>query len=164
MILAQYTDLDQIMEIVKDIVKEMKAEHNDQWDDRYPSRIDFLKDIERKTLYIIKESNDIVGFICIDQNQPEPYKYVNWSHEDECFVIHRLAVNPNFRGNGYAKEMFLFAEKFALENGVNYIRTDTYGKNVKMQKLFKSMGYNYTGSFNNRAKPDVYLCFEKEIS
>ncbi len=46
-------------------------------------------------------------------------------------VIHRMAVNPNFRKTGIASKLVDFAEKLAVENNVSYLKSDTYSINSK---------------------------------
>ncbi len=48
--LADVKDIDEITEIISLAVKEMEKDNIYQWDEVYPTRTDFLGDIEKKYL------------------------------------------------------------------------------------------------------------------
>lgn len=161
--LAEAKDLNGIMDIIKDTINEMKEENNIQWDETYPKREDFLKDIENKTLYVNEERHNIRGFICIDKNQPEAYKLLQWQGQDKEFmVIHRMAVGKNYRNQGLGKILFEFAEKIALENNIHFLRSDTYSLNYKMRSLFRKEKFKFIGEADF-GKEKKFYCYEKEI-
>lgn len=43
--------------------------------------------------------------------------------------IHRIAINPDFRGNNFVACIIEWAEQYARENAKEYIRMDTIGEN-----------------------------------
>ena len=50
--LADVKDIDEITDIISLAVKEMEKDNIYQWDEVYPTRTDFLDDIEKKYLYV----------------------------------------------------------------------------------------------------------------
>ena len=60
---AKLSDLESIMDIINETVKEMKSYGNDQWDDNYPNKETFINDIKNERLYVCEEDNNIKGFI-----------------------------------------------------------------------------------------------------
>ncbi len=89
--LANVNDLDAIMNITHDIVKEMKEKGNPQWHDSYPSISDFKKDIENNSLYVY-EKDTVVGFICIIKDYENDYERVKESTKDLAYIMHRLGI------------------------------------------------------------------------
>lgn len=161
---ATKQDITQIMKIIKSVVIEMKLTNNTQWDDHYPTDDDFSRDIEAGTLYIVEDNGCIKGLICLDFNQPKAYESMPWKTHDTALVIHRMAVNPNFRNQGIARLMLTFAEGLMRNKNLTSIRTDTYSLNKKMMSLFLSAGYTYVGEMDYKDKPYKYVCYEKQIS
>ncbi|PBH92310.1 GNAT family N-acetyltransferase, partial [Clostridioides difficile] len=118
---ANMNDLESIMQIIKSTVEEMKTYNNTQWDENYPLEKDFVSDIKKQDLYIYEVDGEVAGFICLNYEEPEEYLGLNWSSNKKAMVIHRMAVNPNFRKTGIASKLVDFAEKLAVENNVSYM-------------------------------------------
>lgn len=118
---ANMNDLESIMKIIKSTVEEMKTYNNTQWDENYPLEKDFVSDIKKQDLYIYEVDGEVAGFICLNYEEPEEYLGLNWSSNKKAMVIHRMAVNPNFRKTGIASKLVDFAEKLAVENNVSYL-------------------------------------------
>ena len=83
--LADVKDIDEITEIISLAVKEMEKDNIYQWDEVYPTRTDFLDDIEKKYLYVglIDEKISVVYTINMeyDVQYKNGYKEVgmaNW--------------------------------------------------------------------------------------
>ena len=132
---AEVRDLDRIMEIIKATIEEMKTYGNTQWDENYPQKNDFIGDVESESLYVSEENGELYGFICANFVEPDEYKDINWESNEKCLILHRMSINPKYRNQGTATKLIKFAEKTAKENGVNYIKTDTYSINKKMNTL-----------------------------
>lgn len=161
--LAEVRDLGKIMEIIDEIVVEMREGNIDQWDENYPREVDFLKDIDNKDLYVFEEGSEIKGFICVNEFESDSYKTVDWRMDERRIVIHRTAVNPRFRKEGMGTRLIEFAEELARERNISYIRTDTYSRNKKMIALFEKLGYIKVGEMEHRGKEEMFYCFDKII-
>ena len=69
-------------------------------------------------------------------------------NKDNALYIHRIAVNPNFRGNNYVDTIVAWSKEFAIEKGIQFIRLDTLGENTKLIEHYKNAGFNFLGLFN----------------
>lgn len=157
---ATLNDLDNIMSIIKETVKDMNSSDNYQWDNNYPNENTFENDINNDTLYIKEIDGDIAGFICIDYNEAKEYDELDWSLSEKAAVIHRMAVNPDFRRKGIGTTLINFAKEVASNSNVNYIKTDTHSSNDKMDNLFRKCGFNPIGKVQFRRKEDPFICYE----
>lgn len=162
--IAKLTDVDAIMEIISLTVDEMKSYNNTQWDENYPQAKDFEKDIEQGDLYLDIENDEVKGFICVNYIEPDEYKDLKWSSNEKCMVIHRMAVSPNFRNKGVGTKLMKCAEALAIENGVKYLKTDTYSINEKMNSLFKKFNYELIGEMSFLGKEKPFYCYEKMLT
>lgn len=158
---ASLNDVNNIMDIIKSTVSEMKTYNNTQWDENYPQAIDFIEDVESGDLYVQDEDGQIKGFICVNYVEPIEYEDLSWESKDKAMVIHRMAVNPNYRQQGIATKLMNFAEKLALKNNVVYLKTDTYSINTKMNSLFKKCGFNLVGEMSFLGKEKPFYCYDK---
>ncbi len=66
---------------------------------------------------------------------------------DPSLYIHRIATNPDFRGNNFVERIVKWAEQYARENDKNYIRMDTIGENQGLIEHYKKCGFEYLGYF-----------------
>ena len=146
---ANMNDLESIMQIIKSTVEEMKTYNNTQWDENYPLEKDFVSD------------GEVAGFICLNYEEPEEYLGLNWSSNKKAMVIHRMAVNPNFRKTGIASKLVDFAEKLAVENNVSYLKSDTYSINSKMNLLLTKCGFIKIGEMSFLGKEKSFYCYDK---
>ncbi|ADK16926.1 MULTISPECIES: GNAT family N-acetyltransferase [Clostridium] len=157
-------DIKDIMEIIRQTIAEMRTYNNTQWDENYPQKKDFIDDIENENLFIVERNEILVGFLCINKIEPAEYNGLNWSLNEDCLVLHRMSVSPNHRRCGIASELMKFTESLALKNNIQYLKTDTYSVNAKMQALFKKCGYNFVGEIHFNGKEKPFYCYEKILS
>ena len=70
------------------------------------------------------------------------------SNTDSAVYIHRIAVNPNFRGNNYIATITNWAKEYALKKEIQFIRLDTLGENKNLITHYKNAGFHFLGLFN----------------
>jgi ribosomal protein S18 acetylase RimI-like enzyme len=157
---ARMSDIMGIMEIVKETIEEMHFNNNYQWDENYPLIEHFTKDIEANTLYVFEEEI-VVGFVCINKEEPLEYKGLKWGVNEEAYTIHRLAVRKDYRSKGIAAKLLKFADTLSMENKIRYIKTDTYSLNTKAQNLLIKSGYTFIGEMSFLGKEKLFCCYEK---
>jgi ribosomal protein S18 acetylase RimI-like enzyme len=67
---------------------------------------------------------------------------------DPAIYIHRIATNPQFRGNNFVKIIVEWAKDYAKIKSKNYVRLDTLGNNIRLIDYYKSAGFDFLGMFN----------------
>ena len=160
---AVISDLAQIVEIAESSKLDMHSYGNFQWNEDYPKEKDFIKDITEGTLFVYDVKGSIAGLICINRDEPEEYKNVNWSTAKEAFVIHRLAVNNSFRGQGVGYKLINYVKDICIENEISYIKTDTNSLNIKAQGLLRKCGYTFVGETSLLAHEGLFYCYDKVL-
>ncbi|HWO76265.1 MAG TPA: GNAT family N-acetyltransferase [Bacillus sp. (in: firmicutes)] len=158
---ANRDDLQAIMSMIEITVKLMEKNQNDQWTGEYPAKDDFQSDLRKDNLYVAILHEKIVGCITIDQEEPEEYSLVKWRRAGEAYLFHRLAVDPDTRGEGVASKLISFAESIAIKNNVFYMKVDTYSLNQKAQMLFEKLGYEKRGEIYLYGKIEPFYCYDK---
>ena len=68
-----------------------------------------------------------------------------WLNSGDYAVIHRIAVNEKYKGNGIASDIIKEVENLCKENKVNSIKIDTHKDNISMQKLLEKNDFKYCG-------------------
>ena len=158
-------DLPRIMEIVRGAILGMQAEGSDQWSEEYPRQADFEDDIREGTLFVdVGEDGRPRGVVCLNFGEPEQYKAVEWSKNAKAVIIHRMAVGSAYRGQGVAARFMDFAEDQARKLGLNYIRSDTYSLNLRMNAIFKKWNYSPRGNIRFEGRIHDFNCWDKILT
>jgi ribosomal protein S18 acetylase RimI-like enzyme len=78
---------------------------------------------------------------------------------DAAVYIHRIATNPDFRGNNLVSIIVEWAKQYAKVNGKYFVRLDTLGNNTKLIDYYTKAGFHFLGMFdlkNTDGLPDHY--------
>lgn len=160
--LIKINELNAVIEIFKDVTKDMIKKGINQWDSIYPDYEALTKDINDNHAYGYYNNNNLIAYISINEHFAKNYETINWQYFDSRpLIIHRLAVKSKFQGHGIAKKMMCFAEHKAQLEGYSTIRLDAFSKNPYALKLYKSLSYKYVGDV--RFRKGIFYCFEKKI-
>jgi ribosomal protein S18 acetylase RimI-like enzyme len=163
--LATENDLPALMELLRRVVPLMRAAGNLQWDQNYPNETVFQRDIDLGQLWVAEVDTDIAAVAAVTMDQEPDYAQVGWDIEEPAIVVHRLAVDPAFRGLGAAGALMRKAEEVAAERDINVLRVDTNTQNEATQRLFPKLGYQLAGEISLAFRPGLrFLCYEKRLT
>jgi GNAT superfamily N-acetyltransferase len=100
------------------------------------------KEIEEKRHWKIMEGQNILCVFSVMYNDP-----VIWGEKDKdpSVYLHRIAVNPVFKGRKIMVLIREWALEYAKEKNRKFLRMDTWGKNEKLRNYYISCGFTYIG-------------------
>jgi ribosomal protein S18 acetylase RimI-like enzyme len=161
--LAKERDLKRVVAITNACAMHMISKKIFQWDENYPNIEIFKDDVKNKSLFVIEDNELIMGCICISLKIDDVYKDVKWLTPNRNNVyLHRLAIHPNFQGQGLALKLMEYAEDFTIKNGCISVRLDTFSGNPKNNKFYTLQGYTKLEKIFYRNQSDMpFHCFEK---
>lgn len=64
---------------------------------------------------------------------------------DPAIYVHRIAIDPAFRGKGYVKRIVAWAHEYCRAHGKRFIRMDTGSGNDRLNAYYISCGFTYLG-------------------
>jgi ribosomal protein S18 acetylase RimI-like enzyme len=108
--LATPEDLPALTTLMRRVVPLMRATGNLQWDESYPNEAVLQRDIDLGQLWVADAETSVAGLAAITMDQEPDYAQVGWDINEPAIVVHRLAVDPAFRGAGIAGALMLKAE------------------------------------------------------
>jgi len=158
---AVLSDLSSIYALSQACAKTMIAKGIYQWNEHYPSKNRFQKDIEAQESYVF-EQDSVIGAIVLTKTMDKEYIPISWvTKNTDNLYIHRLLVDPNHWGKGYAQKLMDFAENYAKTNSYTSIRLDTFSQNKRNQNFYETRGYKKLGDiyFPKQSKHPFY-CYE----
>ncbi|GGX07153.1 GNAT family N-acetyltransferase [Aquimarina muelleri] len=156
------SDLSSIYILVQSCAKAMIANGIYQWNEHYPTKERFQKDIELQELYVLEEDNAIKGVIVLTDFMDKEYIPITWlTNNENNLYIHRLAVHPDYWGKGYAQRLMDFGEDFAKNNAYQSVRLDTFSQNKRNQKFYEIRGYQRLGNiYFPKQSEHPFYCYE----
>lgn len=101
-----------------------------------------LEEISGKRHWKVLEGATIVGVFSVMYNDP-----VIWLERDAdpSVYLHRIAVNPGFKGRGLMLPIREWARQHALQQGKTFVRMDTWGHNENLRAYYERCGFDYLG-------------------
>jgi len=155
-------DITAIMAMTKACAKAMIANGIYQWNEHYPNKEAFIKDVNRQELYVLVKESSVVGTVVISTLMDEEYIPIKWlTQNDNNLYIHRLAIHPDHQGKGFAQKLMDFAESYAIDNNYTSIRLDTFSQNKRNQKFYELRSYKRLGDiFFPKQSEYPFHCYE----
>jgi ribosomal protein S18 acetylase RimI-like enzyme len=175
--LGTLADVTSLLEVTMACASHMTASGIHQWNDEYPNKEAFSKDVREGTLYVLElvtgelaVAPRLIGCIVISPDKDDVYDAIEWlpgippkdkqrpfSH----YYIHRLAVHPAFQKRGYATLLMSFAETKGKTHAIASIRLDTFSQNPRNIKFYEARGYVRLGNvyFPNKNNAPFH-CYE----
>lgn len=136
------------MDIIRVAQKDLKEKGIDQWQNNYPNEKVIEDDIEKNNSYIFKKEKNIVGTVALMFDGEETYDQIyegQWLSYDKYAVIHRMAIDFQYKGTGLASEFLKEIEKLVLSKEVYSVKVDTHRKNIAMRKFLVKNDYRECG-------------------
>lgn len=111
-----------------------------QWPEFDPKMVE--KEILENRQYKLVMNGQIACIWAVTFSDPEIWEEKN---EDPAIYIHRIATNPDFRGNNFVSIIANWAREYAIAQEKKYVRLDTCGHNIKLIEHYKRSGFKFLG-------------------
>jgi len=159
--LADARDLEDLVGLLVDCIRGMRARGLDQWDEIYPTRATLQADLDDRALYVASTpTRPLAGAFTLNQRQEPEYAAVAWQIAGAPIaVVHRLMVHPATQGTGVGRQLMRLAERQAHRLGFRVLRLDTLVANDRALALYRGLGYREAGPV--RFRKGLFACFEK---
>lgn len=159
---GKITDIEDILHITRRCAQKMEQMGIYQWNEHYPSREAFHNDVKRNELYVLEIDGKVMGTVVVSTFMDEEYIPIQWLTKNENNIyIHRLSIDPELQGKGYAQKLMDFGEDFARKNNMQSVRLDTFSQNKRNQHFYEQRGYKKLGDiFFPKQSSHPFHCYE----
>ncbi|MBS4536303.1 GNAT family N-acetyltransferase [Clostridium sp. D2Q-14] len=157
------SDINDIMVIIKKAQNFLREKGIPQWQNGYPGIQIIKNDLKKGYAYVLIDVNKVIATLAISFDGEKTYKDIydgKWISNDQYAVIHRLAIDDDYKGKEIASIIINNIEKICLDKGIDSIKIDTHRKNLPMQRMLKKNGFKYCGVIYLEDKSER-LAFEK---
>jgi ribosomal protein S18 acetylase RimI-like enzyme len=129
-------DLDTILWLFEQAINLQGKNGYKVWEDI--DRFALERDIEKQLQYKIVSGDNLLCIFSIQFNDP-----LIWRDRDknDAIYLHRIVVNPNFKGQKQFQNVLNWAKNFARQNNLKFVRMDTWADNHKIIEYYKSFGF-----------------------
>ena len=140
-------DKNSIWTIIQQAILRRKADGSNQWQDGYPNDQSIKNDITNQFGFVLVDNEKIVGYCAVIVNYEPAYDDIEgkWLTNDDFVVIHRIAIDENYLGQGLSGKIIENVENFAKEQNIYSVKVDTNFDNPAMMRIFEKHGYQYCG-------------------
>ena len=161
---AVYSESPKIWEILQQAIEQRKNDGSDQWQNGYPNEQTVHDDISKEYGFVLLDNNEIIAYAAIIFGEEPAYANIQgqWLSNDDCVVVHRVAVSNAVKGKGIATQLFKEIENLCLEKKVYSIKVDTNFDNLPMLKILDKLNYTYCGEIFFIGAPR--MAYEKLIT
>ncbi|MCL1631434.1 GNAT family N-acetyltransferase [Sporolactobacillus sp. CPB3-1] len=147
---ASIEDYPEIITIVEQAKRLLKADGIDQWQNGYPDEATLRDDIVQKRANVLVIDGHVAGIGIISEEIDPAYEAIeqgSWkiSSETGYASIHRVAISSDFRGLHLSSVLMSHLITAAALQGHTDIRIDTHPENPRMQHVIKQAGFDYRG-------------------
>ncbi|MFY7816060.1 MAG: GNAT family N-acetyltransferase [Chryseobacterium taeanense] len=144
---AETEDRDIIWNILQQAIERRRKDGSMQWQEGYPNLNTVETDIENGFGYVMTVNGEIAVYTALILNDEPAYDNIEgaWLSNGEFVVVHRVAVDEKFAGQGMVKKLFDHIEDFTRSHGIQSVKVDTNFDNIAMLKILESKSYTYCG-------------------
>jgi ribosomal protein S18 acetylase RimI-like enzyme len=143
-------DLNIIIDLFEQAMKLQGKNGYKVWE--YIDKEGLERDIEKGLQYKILSGHDLLCIFSVQYNDP----YI-WRERDknDAVYLHRIVVNPKFKGQKQFEKVLNWAKDFAKANNLTYIRMDTWADNRKIIEYYQSFGFNIVENYKTGDNPEL---------
>ena len=143
-------DLKIILLLFKQAIELQEENGYKVWDSI--DKIALQKDIENRLQLKIVKGHDILCIFSIQHHDP-----FIWRERDQndAIYLHRIVVNPQFKGQRQFEKVLKWAKQFAQTNNLRFVRMDTWADNSKIIDYYKSFGFEFIENYKTTNAPEL---------
>lgn len=123
------------------------AEFHPGWEKEvYPADSYLTEALANGELFVGTSNKQIVASMILNHESNESYEKISWPTQapsKEVLIIHALGVLPTHTGNGFAKQMTLYALEYAKKTAQKVVRLDVLSGNTPAKQLYPGLGFSY---------------------
>lgn len=125
----------------------LAARGYDQWQRRPITTEHVRMLVNAGSMYVGTLDNRIVATMAVDKRADPDF----WEPQDDpenALYLHKMAVNPEYRGHRLGEELTDYAAAKARAEGKKWLRLDAWRSNPDLQEYYRSRGWTHVRTVN----------------
>ena len=143
-------DLPDIFHFIDQAIKFYKKKGYKVWD--HIDKTVLVSEIGALRHYKVMNIKEILAIFSVQYNDP-----FIWRDKDnnDAIYLHRIVVNPKFRGQKQFEKILKWAKQLALKRDLKYIRIDTWADNNKLIDYYRSFEFKFIEHYKTANIPEL---------
>ena len=137
---SNINDIDEIFRLYKIATEFQKTKFISHWPEFEKSLVE--TEIAENRQWKLELNGEIACVWATTFNDPQIWEERD---QDPSVYIHRIATNPNFRGQNLVGEIVKWVKIYALENQKQFVRLDTVANNLGLITYYTKCGFDFLG-------------------
>ena len=161
---ATVQDIPDILSLFEQAREYFRENGIDQWQDGYPDEEALRSDLKIGCGWTFYQEDTLCAYAAIIDAEDENYRKMlsgQWITDTPYFVIHRIAVSNQCKGQGMAGWIFDFAARMYPHR--DSVRIDTHKDNLSMRHCLKKNGFEYCGVIRLQRDGALRVAYEKKL-
>lgn len=145
---AENSDINAIMQIIKEAKDFLRASGSSQWQGTYPDLKAIQADIDKQNGLVLVTNGEVSGYAAVITGIEPTYADIEgaWKNDtDQYATIHRMAMSSKYRGMHLADKFISNIISLKFAEGIKNFRIDTSRKNKIVQHIATSHNFKYRG-------------------
>ena len=139
-----------VLQFFEQVLKLQGVNSYKVWDSIDLNRLE--NEILNKLQYKIVQGDAILCIFSVQFKDP----YIWRSRDrDDAIYLHRIVVNPLFKGQKQFQKVLAWAKDYARLNNLNFVRMDTWADNQKIIDYYKSFGFEIIEYYRTTDEPGL---------
>ena len=161
---ATISDFEALCGLYQQVCNSLEANGLRQWQwGTYPYPELIRSDIEAGRLYCVYGRDGMAVAVTVSTEQEAAYGQANWLFGLRPGFFHRLAVQPQHRGEGLGRAAVEDVQRILLSLGCDSIRCDTGTDNGHAADFYRALGMRSAGEILVKGRTVPYIAFEKPL-
>ena len=161
---ATVQDIPGILSLFEQAREYFRMNGIDQWQDGYPDEEALDEDLKAGCGWTFYNEGKLCAYAAIIDAEDENYREMvsgQWISDRPYFVIHRIAVSNDCKGQGLAGQIFRFGSE--LYPQFDSVRIDTHEDNKSMRHCLEKNGFEYCGVIRLQRDGALRVAYEKNL-
>lgn len=161
---AKPDDLVEVLFLMRECINNMNEKGLMQWNPAHPGPREIEKDLTNNIVFLIKDKGICKGMIMLSEKLDPVLKNIKWkNNKGKALLIKRMAVHPNWQGQGIGKTLIEHAGTYAKKNKYKSLRMDVMESNMSALEISQKFDFEEVGEYKTEYQNTPYRCFEKFI-
>ncbi len=138
---SRLNDLTNIFALYQHATQYMRAKNQVAWPEFARELI--VQEIEELRQWKLLINGEMACIWATTRNDESIWGTAN---QDPAIYIHRIATNPDFRGQNLVRQIVSWADQYCIDHHLKYVRMDTVGLNKGLIGHYEKLGFTFLGT------------------
>lgn len=142
---AVLQDTDAAYAVIRQCRDALSEQGMDNWNRYNRTKVEQI--VRSDEMFILVTGSEAIGTVKISEQAPlffNDQDMARWENAAaQAFYITALAIAPAHQGKGYGTVMLNFAERYALNHGIGYLRMTMFSENVSLGNYYLRRGFSF---------------------